>query len=180
MEKKRANSVITTTLVDDGKTLQFNVLGIGTLDLDITKLHADILTRAAIHGMKQRVSDAAAIPCDPETGKPASAQEKFDAMARLVEHYNSGSAEWGVRVASGERAAPKEGKVITAMTTVYQTTPEHARKLVGQLAEKRGIDYKTALAVFRGADKIKDELARMAASAPAKVDADSLLSELNG
>ena len=176
--KKRANAVV--TMEQREKELVFNVLGAGSIILDMGKIHADVLTRAAIHGLKQRISDAAAIPCDTETGKPASPADKFAAMGALVAHYNSGSSEWARRAAAGEKAAPNGGKILTAIMNVYQfSSVEKARETVEATAKKRGIEYKAALALWRASDKIAAELARMAEKA-STVDADDLLNELEG
>lgn len=175
--KKRANAVV--TMEQAGNELVFNVLGAGAMRLDMGKISEAILTRAAIHGLKQRISDAAAIPCDAETGKPATPAEKFTAMQALVDHYNSGSAEWSRRAEAGERT-PNGGKVLQAIMNVYQfSTVEKARETVEATAAKRGIEYKAALALWKSSDKVAAELTRMA-TATAKVDADDLLDELNG
>lgn len=177
MEKKRANSIITTALNDEGKTLTFSVLGAGELHLDLTALGKAVIERALVHGMKQRISDAAAIPCNPETGKPATPQEKFEAMQALVEHYNSGTDEWAIgRVGGG--GAPRAANTLQAIANVYSLDLDGARAYVEKTAAKRGIDYKAALALWKSSDKIAEELARMAA-AKSKVDADGLLDELN-
>jgi len=173
--KKRANAVVTMEQADN--VLVFNVLGAGSLKLDMTKIHADILQRAAIHGLKQRISDAAALSCDPDTGKPATAQEKFESMQELVEYYNSGATDWS-RKSSGGGVA-RVGKVLTAMSRAYGWGDEEkAKAYVEATATKRGITYEKALAIWRGADKIVAELAKMAAESPSKVDADTLLGEL--
>ena len=174
--KKRSNAVV--TMEQTGNVLKFNVLGGGVIELNMADIHPDILTRAAIHGMKQRISDAAAIPCDTETGKPASPVDKFVAIEALVRHYASGSADWSRRAASGERSAPNSGKILTAIMNVYKfSSVEKAREVVEATAKKRDIEYKAALNVWKSSDKIAAELVRMA-SADTKVDADDLLNEL--
>jgi hypothetical protein len=176
--KKRSNAVVTMT--EQGGMLVFDVLGAGKLTLDLGKVHPDILTRAAIHGFKQRISDAAAIPCDPETGHPATALEKYENMARLVDHYNSGAAEWNRARATGEGKGQNASKTLTAIMNVYKLADiEAAKTYVEKTAVKRGIEYGEALALWRSSDKIKEELARMAMAAPTKINADDLLSELN-
>ena len=100
--KAKSNSVITTRI--EGSRIFFTVLGAGELVLDMSKMHEAMRMQACGHGMIQRVSDGAAIPCDPETGLPATPQEKFDAMKRLVDHYESGTDQWRLVVAAGERS----------------------------------------------------------------------------
>lgn len=176
--KKRANAVVTMAQTEN--TLVFNVLGAGVITLDMGKLNEAVLKRAAIHGLKQRISDAAAIPCDPETGKPASPADKYAAMEALVAHYNSGAGEWARNRAEGGERTPNGGKILTAIMTVYQfSSVEKARQTVEATAAKRGIEYKAALALWKKSDKIAAELARMA-SAEATVDADDLIDELEG
>lgn len=89
---KRANWTIAHKI--EGESIMFSVKGAGTLVLDTRKLSEGNKLRAMLHGMVQRVSDAAAMARDSKTGASATPQEKFEAMSRLVEHYASGSGEW--------------------------------------------------------------------------------------
>ena len=170
--KKRANAVV--EVEQAGDLMSFTVEGEGEAVLDLTRVSAVSRTRAMWHGFKQRVSDAAAIQCDPQTGKPASPAEKFAALAAVVEHLNSGSEDWNLKRAAGERT----GNVLQAFANVYGFTIEKARTTMEAFAAKRGIEYGEALKIWRGSDKILDELARMARERPSVVDADSLLDEL--
>jgi hypothetical protein len=173
--KKRSNAVV--TMEQSGNDLTFTVLGAGAIKLDMGKLNEAILTRAAIHGLKQRISDAAAIPCDPETGKPASPEEKFEAMARLVNHYMTGTADWNLVRAAGE---PREsgGKTLQAMMNVYGfASLDKAREVVQKTADKQGITYEKAMATWRNSDKIAAELIRMKAE-NSSIDADELLKDI--
>lgn len=174
MEKKRSNSVITTT--QEGSVLKFNVLGAGELSIDLSSLSTTIQDRAMAHGMKQRISDAAALSCNPETGKPATAQEKYEAMKALVDHYNSGADEWNIARSSG--GIGRTSNVLQAIANVYKLDVDGARAYVEKTAVKRGIEYKAALALWKQSDKIVAELARMATAAPTKINADDLLDEM--
>jgi len=177
MEKKRANAVV--TMEQREGVLVFKVLGGGEIELNMQDLHPDVLARAAVHGLKQRISDAAAIPCDPETGKPARPSDKFAAIEALVRHYASGTADWNRVRASGEGASPNGGKVLTAINNVYAFgSIEKAREVVEKTAAKQGIEYKAALALWRKSDKIAAELVRMAGESAKGVNADDLLNEL--
>lgn len=174
--KKRSNATVTMAQTDT--TLTFNVLGAGSISLNLAAIHPDVLARAAIHGLKQRISDAAALPCNPDTGKPASPSEKFESLSALVEHYNTGTAEWARTRAAGE-GTPRAGKTLQAIANVYKLADEAAaRAYVEGTAKKRGIEYKEALALWKKSDKIREELARMEAAIPAAVDADTLIDEL--
>lgn len=121
--KAKSNSVITHEQTDSG--LIFNVLGVGALTFDPTKAHKHNRVSAEAHGWIQRISDAAAISRNPDTGKPATPQEKFDAMAKLVAHYESGTAEWSRVREAGESTG---GLLFRALCKMSPTkSPEQIR-----------------------------------------------------
>lgn len=97
---KRANWTIAHEV--QGTMIRWQVKGAGTLALDLSKCSEKVRERAAVHGMVQRVSDAAAMARNSKTGASASPQEKFEAMQRLVEHYQSGTEEWSPQRSGGE------------------------------------------------------------------------------
>lgn len=141
--KAKANSVITHVvgeLYRDEKgrycrAITFHVLGAGSILMKMDKLANEVIERAAVHGMIQRISDAAAISRDPETGKPASAQDKFDAMSRLVAHYESGTAEWSRKPVAGERE--KGGLLFKALCQMSPSkSPEEIRAWMGTKTKK--------------------------------------------
>lgn len=89
---KRANWTIAHKI--EGQLVRFSVKGAGELVLDVAKVHAANRARAEMHGFVQRISDAAAMARDSKTGASATPQEKYEAMKRLVEHYQGGSEDW--------------------------------------------------------------------------------------
>lgn len=109
----KRNSVIETTETKEG--LLFEV-GDASVVLRFAKINPSLRVRAETHGWKQRISDAAAIPCDPETGKPATPTEKFLAMQALVAHYESGTADWSRRA---EATGPRGGFLFEALSRMY-------------------------------------------------------------
>lgn len=122
--KAKSNSVITHAV--DGSMIVFNVLGIGRLAFETSRASTENQNQARVHGFIQRISDAAAISRDPETGQPASAQDKFDAMSRLVAHYESGTSEWSRKPVAGERE--RGGLLFKALCKMSPTkTPEEIR-----------------------------------------------------
>ncbi len=128
--KAKGNSVITHAL--EGDKITFTVLGAGAVTMDTEKLHDDIMQRAAIHGLIQRISDAAAIGRDPETGRSASPAEKLAAMTELVAYYETGTADWK-RTGTGEGS----GKSITieAIARVKSISYEIAADYVERYAK---------------------------------------------
>lgn len=98
--KAKSNSVITHALRGEGK-IAFTVINVGEFVLDTSLVSETCRERAMLHGFVQRISDAAAISRDPETGLPASPELKFARMQRLAEHYESGAEEWTIRSGGG-------------------------------------------------------------------------------
>jgi len=87
---KRSTIETTATL----SAVQFAAEG-HSLSCRIDVLNHDIVARLAIHGLTQKIKDAAAIPVNPETGRSASMEEKFAAMRAVVTALQAG--EWSRR-----------------------------------------------------------------------------------
>lgn len=167
--KAKSNSVITHEVV--GQLISFNVREAGSITLDLGKVANANRERAEVHGFIQRISDAAAISRDPLTGKPASPTEKLEAMRELVEHYESGSAEWSRRREGGMGATG--GLLFRALRAMYdgKRTDEQLREFLDKLSRSE----QTALLV---SDKVKPFADAIRAEAGKGVDAEALLAGL--
>ena len=64
------------------------------LIVDAAHLSDDIRRQAMLHGIKQKIGDAAAIARNTTTGASASIQDKFDAMAEVVERLTAADGAW--------------------------------------------------------------------------------------
>lgn len=73
------------------------------LSVSIEQLADDIRTQAMMHGLKQKIGDAAAISRNPETGRSATTDDKFDAMSEVLNRLLSG--QWNKTREGGEGAA---------------------------------------------------------------------------
>ena len=176
--KLKSNSVVTVQQLDETK-LQFSVVGAGSIVFDTSTAHPRLAQRAALHGWKQRISDAAAIPRDTETGKSASPEEKFTAMQALVEHYMTGTDQWS-RVRSSEGGGAKS-LTIEAIAQVRDISYADAAASVELYAEEKfGGDTKKCLAFFRSAKAVKAAILEIQSKRlpAASVDADEALGEL--
>lgn len=176
--KPKSNSVITHVWNMEAGTIRFNVKEAGKVTLDITKIHADNVTRAAYHGFTQRVSDGAAIPRDTKTGLSATPQEKLEAITAICNHYMSGSADWRLVVATDGRALTVE-----AIARVKGVDYDTANGWVEEFAKaKYEGDTKKALAFLRDGERVREAMeairAERLATIPAKVDADAALEEM--
>lgn len=135
--KPKSNSIITHTaaVTDQGyNEITFTVRGAGQVTVDFEMLHPTIVARAAVHGMIQRISDAAAISRNTENGLAATPADKLLAMEKLVAHYHSGTDQWS-RVQSG---GPKGGLLFKALCEMYgdDKTPEEIREFLDSLSDK--------------------------------------------
>lgn len=178
--KPKANSIITHAI--EGNVIAFNVKGAGSLSLNMGALHPDVLARAAIHGMIQRISDAAAIGRNPETGASATPQEKLENMAALVAHYESGTADWSRKRAGGERDT--SGITLQALMRVKGLDEAAAREAVAKFAAAQGMDTAEAFRLLAKSGPVAEAILaikaeRLAATAPV-VDADAALASIGG
>lgn len=126
---KRENAM---QVVRDGELLIFNFGEIGKkVVLDTAGLSEKIRAQAMFHGLKQKCVDAAAIMRDPETGKSATARQKFEAIAAMVERL-SVENEWNSRE-NGEGG----GALLAAMVQAFPgKTREMLKVVVNGLSEK--------------------------------------------
>jgi hypothetical protein len=170
-QKLRANAVV--GFVATAETLTFSVKGAGETTLTLAQVSENVMRRAAIHGLKQRVSDAAAQSRDPKTGASASAHDKLEAMVAIVEHYNSGSSEW--RLKGTDRIGSDEVLLARALAEVYPDRDvAKLRTYVSGLTKPE----RTKL-LMTGDIKVAADLIREAEAAVSTIDTDELLAKLD-
>jgi hypothetical protein len=168
----------------ESNTVTFRVKGHNDIVLDVTRLHPDILRRAAMVGMAQvRIVDAAAVGMTDDEGNILGEEEriqmKYDRMEALVLHYHTGTSEWSRRGTGGEGFG--KSLTIEAVARVKGIDYEAAKEMIAKYAEKKfGGDTKKTLAKLReGAEVAKAMLEIKAERLPkAKADADEMLEEM--
>ena len=164
--KPKSNSVITHAV--EAGVITFTVKDAGECTLDMAQVHPAIREQAMIHGMIQRISDAAAISRNPETGLPATPEEKLMAMAVLADHYMTGTDEWR---RTGTGGGERTSILFRALVNLYPAkAPEDIREWIKSKS-------KTELAALRNSPKVRAEIDRIA---PKAGDADEMLAELEG
>lgn len=164
--KQKSNSVITHEVLGD--VITFHVIGAGDVTLNMQALDPALARRAAIHGMIQRLSDAAAIPRNPETGQPASPEEKRAAIAALADHYASGTTEWNRKRAGGEGAV-SGGLLRRALEEIYP-----GKDIPAFLKGKT----KAEQAALRASPKVAPVIARMQMESTKGIDVEAMLERL--
>lgn len=136
-EKVKSNAVVTANWNEDQTKLTLVVKDAGEIVFD-TELAVHLMTRAACHGFEQRLRDRAAMSADTKTGLSATAQDKFERIKALVEHYHNGG-EWEMRGAGGGGKKAETEWILEALAAVKGTTADKMREMVAAAAAKKGI-----------------------------------------
>lgn len=112
--------------------------GNNKLAFDTTRATAEIAEAAMFHGFKQKIDDARALSRDPETGKSATLDEKFSAMATVIQNLYDGN--WNSRRESVNRAI-----FVEAVAEVRKVSIESVEKALEKWtdAEVRAIQRRT-------------------------------------
>lgn len=183
--KQRSNSAYIFSL-RDGK-LVWAYPGIGELVLDPDKVSATNRARFIVHGMKQRVNDAAALDAGAD-GK-VDPQAKYAEMQRMIEHLESGTEDWNIRPSAGSTGpASYVTQALVALGTYQGTdvsTPELANAFVKRVADapklKLGGEMGKARKWLEANSRlIRDKIAELRAAETPAIDADSAMGELLG
>lgn len=171
----KSNQVISCAVDRERMKMDFSVRGAGKFTFDIERAGntaganlSAVGLEAMIHGFRQKISDAAAIGRDPETGASATPQEKLDAMLAVAERLEMGL--WNA-TGGGE---PRGGVLFAALCELYpQRTAAEVREW---LAGKSRADQAKLRASKSVAEKILEIQARNADGSAG----DSMLDELGG
>lgn len=141
------------------------------LTLVDSDLSPAIVAQALMHGLKQKLVDAAAISRNTDTGRPASITDKYEAVREVYERLLSG--QWNK---TREGGGATGGLLFRALCRMYdgKKTPDALREFLGGKtdAEKAALRKNTKVAAI--IETIRAESAKTDG-----VDADGLLGELD-
>lgn len=163
---------IKTTIDTSARTITFTPSTGDAYTFTLSAMHPDMREYAALHGMKQRLGDNAALPTKDGV-KPTDA-EKMAAIIELGTHYTSGASEWNVKKSGSPRAAT-DGLVLRAVAAIQGLSLEEMHARVQLLAEKKGV---TERVLMNAIGKRPEVLAKMAELAPVDERAEGLVEEL--
>lgn len=96
-------------------TLNFTFADGQELTITASGLLPEIHHEAIMHGLKQKIGDAAAIGRNPETGRSATLADKRAAMRTVIERLQAG--HWNAE--RGEGGAPAGGLLFAALVRLY-------------------------------------------------------------
>ena len=167
------NAQITAAI--DGTTLTLTFAHGRELTLDFWRLSDEVRQYAALHGLKQKLVDAAAIGRNPETGRSATIQDKYEAVRAVYDRLLAG--RWNAE--RGEGGAPSGGLLFAALVRMYdgKRTGEDIRAFLS------GKDDKQKAALRRNprvAEIIEEIKAERAADGDGEEPGAELLDELDG
>lgn len=138
------------------------------ITIDGGALETDIYTRAAAHGLKQKLVDAAAISRNPETGRSATVDDKYNAVYEVYQRLLNG--EWNKNRESA--GGVSGGLLFRALCRLYdRKTPEDIREFLDGKS-------KAEHAALRANPKIAAIIDTIRAERVSGVDSDDLLDEL--
>lgn len=164
----KRNAAITATI--NGSTLALTFANGETLTMRGDALNSDVQQYAMMHGLKQKLVDAAAISRNPETGRAATVEDKYQAVKTVFDRLLSG--QWNATREGGGNAG---GLLFQALCRMYQgrKTPDQLREF---LADKSDAE-KTALRKNPRVAQILEDI-RAEQGKTANIDTDELLGEL--
>ena len=165
---------IEASITDDGSLLLEFRHG-ETLRLTPETLAPEIQRAALLHGLKQKLVDAAAISRDTATGRAATIVTKFDAVKEIFDRITGASGEnpsWNKPRAGG--AGGQGGLLARAIARYKGVEVAAAKAYLDRLTDAQ----KQALRVDPRIATIINEL-RMESAKPAGIDTDALLGGLD-
>ena len=163
---------IDATMSDDFRVLTLTFSNGQTLSIGRDDISTSIMMQATLHGLKQKLVDAAAISRNPDNGRSATIDDKYNAVREVYDRLLSG--QWNKGRADGESGATG-GLLFRALCIVYaDKTPEAIREFLG----KKTKEQQAALRVVPKIAAVIETL-KAAKAKSNDVDVDSLLDELN-
>lgn len=177
MAKK--NSVISVEF--DNGNLRFAIADAGEFTLTLASLSEDIREKALIHGLTQKVSDAAAIAkADLPTDAAEAAKAKFEAMQAVADRLAEG--DWSKR--AGDGSGPVAGVIFRAFVEFVTNAAKAKKRPAPSEAEIRSVydakDRAGQLALRKVPEiaAIIERIKSERGAGAVKVDASALLGEL--
>ena len=177
-EKKTPAVEAIMTRGEDGKPIGIHLTfgGTDTLAVALSQLNDEMRMMCMVHGLKQKLVDAAAISRNPDTGRSASIKDKFDAVSEVAERLLNG--QWN-KTREGGSGGGKGGLLFAALVRMYagRMDEEAVRAWLGEKTDKEQAALRKNPKVAEIIEEIKAERAKDG-TADASAS-DDLLAELD-
>ena len=169
MNGTKRNATISAAI--DNSTLTLTFANGETLIMRGDALNSDVQQYAMMHGLKQKLVDAAAISRNPETGRPASPNDKFQAVKAVYDRLLAG--QWN---ATREGGSGNGGLLFQALCRMYEgrKTPEEIRAFLDTKTDAEKAALRKNPRVAQIIEEIRAEQGKAAG-----IDTDELLGELD-
>jgi hypothetical protein len=145
------------------------------LTVDAKALSPAIRHAAMMHGLKQKLIDGAAIARDPETGRTATIDDKYDAVADIYSRITHATEPaWNkVRGGEGTGGNVKGGVFVTALMRMTTKSRDDIESYLAKLSKEE-------VAALRKNPRVADlmRLIQAERTDTSKVDTDALLDGL--
>ena len=156
----------------DGGALTLKCINGQELLLTTDRLAGSILWQAAVHGLKQKLVDAAAISRNPDTGRAASPDDKWAAVMEVYSRITGPEPTWNKTREGG--AGGSGGLLFRALVRLY---PAKTADQLREYLDGKSDAEKTALRKNPKVATVIEEI-RAETGKAANVDTDELLNEL--
>jgi len=180
-------SIINATI--ENGSLVIRTVGHPAITVNPEALPPAIMAQAVLHGLKQKIVDAAALSRNPDNGQAASTADKYAAMAAVFQRLMDGN--WNKPAGDGTGAGGGNSVIVAALVRMTGKTQDEVRAVIdaavkrAQAADSDLSETKARAAVyaaFRANPKVAPHVAAVeqerAAKAGGGLDSDSLLAEL--
>jgi len=167
MNTTTRKSAISVTITGDVIDLQFS--SGDYIKFAASEMGHAICQQAMMHGFKQKLVDAAAMSCNPDTGRPATIDDKYNAVREVYERLSHN--EWNK---TREGGATSGGLLFRALCELYSTkTPEQIREFMDKKSPAEQAALRSVPKISAIIDRIKAESAKSSG-----IDTDALLDGL--
>lgn len=173
-------TIVSTTRKPDvstdlfGSVLTINFSNGEELSIDASKLSDDIKLAAMLHGLKQKLCDAAAIPRDTATGRSATIDDKYRAILAVHTRLTSADGTWNQNREGEQKQSG--GMFLRAMMTITGKSHEEMKKALEEMSKEQ-------IAALKKNPKVIDKMAELEAlnvKPEALAASDALLAGLMG
>jgi hypothetical protein len=147
-----------------------------TVVLSLHDLSPENRIHAALRGLKEKLSDSAAVPRDPVTGKSASDEEKMQEIGKMAIHFKKGDVEWNPGRTGGGGVSETGGAVLRAVAAIQGVSVSEMKARIDAKAEKMKTTSRKLLHTLSTGAAVREKMAEMAP--PSAVDVDDLLADM--
>jgi hypothetical protein len=170
-------TIVTTKPAKDVTTdifkteLTLNFANGNELRINVNTLNPDIIIQATLHGLKQKLCDAAAIPRDTTTGRTADIDDKYAAVKAVYDRLTGPNPTWNA-IREGE-TKQSGGIFLRAMMVLTGKSHTEAKANIEKLTKEQVSALKQNPKVLAKMHELE-----MAAAKVQAVDSDALLNQL--